>query len=226
MPPPPNKVPNLGLTRLKSPRPISRRKLKNFQLRGLGWCGEVTAHMLSARQVKKVEAYAKENGEDIKGISGSLEGVLSGYNCYDTNLWQSGVLPFLHGTSYVLVDSKNKIIHKIDNLANLSHSPLSSKKRSARDPLIEIVEAPSYSAELGRGRLLVYTEEHKGTAAVWDIKSPSAPHPRDLTFRLGRLRVAGEDTLFVEAVLLDGRELERNYDEEMIVGKASYSQLL
>jgi hypothetical protein len=89
-------------------------KLKKFQLKGLGWCGEITAHKLTAPQIKQVKAHAKENGEDLDSLGGSMEDIVNNYNCYDTNLWQSGILPFLHGTCYALVDSKNKIIYSID----------------------------------------------------------------------------------------------------------------
>ena len=88
---------------------------KKYQLKGLGWCGEVTAHKLTPAQVKVVKTHAKEEGIDLDGL-GNMEDVLEDYNCYDTNLWQSGVLPFLHSSCYALVDSKNKILFSIDSI--------------------------------------------------------------------------------------------------------------
>jgi hypothetical protein len=190
-------------------------KLKTFQLKGLGWCGEITAHKLSAAQIKQVKAHAKDNGEELDGLGGSMEDIVDNYNCYDTNLWQSGVLPFIHSSSYALVDSKNKIIYSIEQFENTPNGPK-----------FETIEEPVYLAERKKGNVLVFCEEHKGTTAVWDIESETTPAQKDFTFRLGKLRIDGDDTLFVDGVLYKGKELERNYDEEMIVGKAAYSLLL
>lgn len=195
------------------PKPI-KLKLKKYQLKGLGWCGEVTAHKLTASQVKQVNAYAEKNDEDLNELT-NMEGIVNNYDCYDTNLWQSGILPFLHGTTYAIVDSKNKILSSIEKFEN-----------SKDGPTFEIIETPEYIAEKKKGNVLVSFEEHKGTTAVWVLESTSIPNPKDFTFKLAKLQINGDDTLFVSSVYYNGAELERDYDQEFIVGKASYSMLL
>ncbi len=192
-----------------------RGKLKKFQIRGLGWCGEATAHKLTPAQVKQVKAHASETEESLDGLSGSMEDIVRDYNCYSTNLWQSGTLPFIHATRYALVDSKNKIIYSIEKFEN-----------SKGGPKFEIAEKPEYQAAKNRGDVLVFVEEHKGTTAVWEIESNTVPKQSDFVFRLGKLQLDGDDTLYVDSILYKGVELERNYDEEMVVGKAAYSLLL
>jgi hypothetical protein len=202
----------------KPEKPLKKKrsiKLKKFQLKGLGWCGEITAHKLTPEQIKQVKAHAEENGEDLKSLGGSMEDVIKNYNCYATNLWQTGMLPFLHATRYALVDSKNEIIYSIDKFEN-----------TQTGPKFEITETPEYLAERGKGNVLVFTEEHKGTTSVWEIESESTPSPKDFVFRLAKICVDSAETLYVDSVLYKGKELDRNYDEEMIVGKASYSTLL
>jgi hypothetical protein len=198
----------------KKPSDKTTKKLKKYQLKGLGWCGEVTAHKLTPAQVKVVKAHAKEEGIDLDGL-GNMEDVLEDYNCYDTNLWQSGVLPFLHSSCYALVDSKNKILFSIEKFENTQDG--------AR---FETIDKPEFCAKRGKGNTLVYCEEHKGTTAVWNIESDETPQPKDFTFTLGKLEIDGDETPFVSTVYYKGKELERDYDEEMIVGKAAYSNLL
>jgi hypothetical protein len=187
---------------------------KKYQLKGLGWCGEITAHKLTPAQVKVVKARAKEESIDLDSL-GNMEDVLENYNCYDTNAWQSGVLPFLHGSRYVLVDSKDKILFSIESFEN---TPLGPKLISGKKP--------EYCAKRGKGNLLVYCEEHKGTTAVWNLEEETDPQPKDFTFTIGKLEIDGDTTPFVYSVSYKGKELERDYDEEMIVGKAAYSLLI
>lgn len=175
----------------------------------------MSAHRLTAPQVKQVKLHASENEEDLDNLSGSMEDIVDGYDCYDTNLWQSGTLPLLHGTCYVLVDDQNEIISRVEKFEN-----------SNTGPKFETAQKPSYLAKRGKGNVLVFIEEHKGTTAVWEIESGVTPEEKDLTFKLENIRIDDEDTLYVASVLYKGEPLERNYDEEMLNGKAAYSKLL
>jgi hypothetical protein len=74
--------------------------------------------------------------------------------------------------------------------------------------------------------VLVFTEEHKGATSVWEIESGTVPRQEDFVFKLSKMSIDSDETLYVDTVLCEGKELERNCDEEMIVGKASYSTLL
>ncbi len=201
--------------------------LKKFQIRGLGWCVEVTAHKLSPSQVECVRTYAKDHGEDIENLGGSLEDILVDYDCYNTNLWQSGILPFLHATRYALVDNKNEIIYSIDDLDRLARLTLLGTLQPApkSSPRLEIIGDPAYAVGKGAANVLVYTEEHKGTTSVWEIESETIPTPTDLTFRLHRLCIGDGEIFYVDGIIYKGKELERNFDEEMLVGKAAYSGL-
>lgn len=139
---------------MKTKKSSESLNLKKYALKGLGWCGEVTAHRLTASQVKQVKSHAKNNNEDLDNLE-CLEEVVDNYDCYDVNLWQSGILPFLHGTVYALVDSKNKTLFSMEKFENCEDGPT-----------FEIVEEPVYSASRKKGNVLVYFEEHKGTTAV------------------------------------------------------------
>jgi hypothetical protein len=197
-------------------RKASHRKElpKKYQLRGLGWCGEITAHKLTPNQIKTIKAHAKKEGIGLDGL-GNMEDILEDYNCYNTNTWQTGVLPFLHSSRYVLVNSDNKVLFSIETFENTN-----------KGPKFQTIEKAEFCAKRDKGNLLVYCEEHKGTTAIWTVESKKVPVPSDFTFAIGKLEIDGDTTPFVTTIYFKGKELERDYDGEMIVGKAAYSLLI
>jgi hypothetical protein len=199
----------------KTPKKKKNPRFKKFQLIGIGWCVEVSAHQLTSDQVTQVRAHADKSSENVNNLSGSMVGIVDDYESYDTNLWQSGVLPLLRSSCYALVNDKGDSLYRIEHFEN-----------SKDGPRFVIAEKPTYVAEKKKGNVLVLVDEGKGTTAVWEIESEAIPEQKDFTFKLAKISVGDDETLYIDSVLYRGEELERNYDEEAIDGKATTSILL
>jgi len=184
---------------------------KRYQVRALGYCVEVTAHKLSKKEISQVKEWCEREGHDLSDMSGSLEEALDGYNCYSTNLWQSGIVPILGSVRFVVVDEHE---HEI---LTISKPTIVEAKCPAGDVL---------SVDKGEGDVLVYFEEYKGLVATWVFSSTSKPKVKDFSISADKITVAGEETKYVDGVYFCGEELERDYDYESIRGKAAYSALL
>lgn len=208
--PPPTGKPARGFPApAPAPRPNMPTAPKKYWLRARGWAVEVTAHRLSAKQLATVREHCAREGIDSESL-GNMEEILPDYNCYDTNMWQSGCVPVADLTGFSLVDGSGKELFAIPPLSGTRVEGESSgeKKKSAR------------------GNVLVYFEESKGLVATWELESSSAPVPGDFSFRISRILVGPDATEYVDGVIFRGEELERDYDGEELVGKAAYSRLL
>jgi uncharacterized protein (TIGR02145 family) len=200
------KVPKKS-SHLSSPSP------QKYRLLAKGWAVEVTAHKLDASEVEQILSHSKEEGVPLDSL-GNMEDVLEDYDCYSTNMWQSGCVPIAGKTSFVVVNEGGEELFEI---------PLESTK----SPSTRKAKGTAFSATAKDGNVLVYTEESKGLSAVWDFQSPKAPKASDFAFRISTISVARESTPFVDDVLFNGKILERNYeDAEDLEGKAAYSSLI
>jgi hypothetical protein len=196
----------------RKPRKKTADQNKTYHVRALGYCVETTAHRLSKDDVKKVEQWCEREGCSTDEIMGNLEEALDGYNCYSTNLWQSGIVPVLDSVRLVLVDSEENEVLTIKKVGNL---------RGKTNP------NPSLCVGKGQGGdVLVYTEEYKGLVATWILSSNTEPTEADIVVDTDKIMVDGKETEFIDGIRFRGQELERDYDEEDIRGKAAYSVLL
>jgi hypothetical protein len=198
----------------KVPQKASK-KSQVYELRALGWCGEFTAHKIKESDAEIIRQHAIKNGEEYDNIGGSLEGILADYDCYNTNLWQTGMLPFPHSSSFALYDKNNKEIFCIEKLEG-----------GPKLPQLNYVDEPEYEATTGPDNILVFCEECKGTPAIWLVESDTVPSPTDFTFKICKVRIEGDDTDYVDSVYYKGRELDRDWDNEFTRGKSSHSILV
>lgn len=188
-----------------------RKTKKKYQLRALGYCVETTAHRLSAGEVEKVREWCETEGCSTDEIMGNLEETLEGYNCYSTNLWQSGIVPIVDSVRLVLLDDKENEILTIAK-------PRARVGRTANKHALRV--------DRKDGNVLVYFEEYKGLVATWTLESDTIPSAKDFAVDTDRIVVDGDATEFIDGVRFRGEEIERDYDEEDIRGKAAYSLLL
>lgn len=187
-----------------------KAKPKKYKLRALGHCLEATAHRLNKSEVARIEQWCENEGCGSDEILGNLEETLEGYNCYSTNLWQSGIVPVVDSVKLVLLDdAENEII----TIAK----PRGLIKRT--NP------ARSLTLTHKEGNVLVYFEEYKGLVATWVFETEGVPEVSDLSIDTDKIAIGGNETEFIDAVRFRGEELERDYDEEDVRGKAAYSLL-
>ncbi len=184
--------------------------VKKYRLRARGWALEVTAHRLTDEDK---EVLAKWGG--VVENEPNLEEVLPNYNCYSTNLWQSGCVPSSENSSFYLFDDKEV---ELFHIPSPSSSPDNCWKR---DGIGETLEASG-----GQGDILVYCEESKGRSATWLVFAEKTPEPQDFSFRVAKILVGDEVIEYIEGATYRGQELERDYDDEDLSGKAAYSQLV
>lgn len=183
-------------------------KSKKYELRALGYCCEITAHKLSAAEMKVVKEFCE--GEDIEkdGDMPNMEDVLSSYDMYNTNMWQTSVVPSIGACVFGLYDSNNKEIFLCEDIER--YQDLGTENFSTGH----------------KGNVLVAFEEFKGVSSVWVLDSPEVPKPEDFKFLVGDVSLGKDDNyFFVQGVLFKGQELDKDYDAEYVVGKAFYSRL-
>lgn len=191
--------------------PSSKGKVKKYQLRALGYCVEVTAHKLSKKESKEAQDWCESEGCPPDEIMGSLEVALGGYDCYSTNLWQSGMVPVLGSVRLVLTDSNENEIFTIKE-------PLQMKRT--------VTPGTNRRVDRANEDTLVYFEESKGLVASWVIMSNLTPSASDFSLSTDKLVIDYDETEFITGVHFKGEELERDDDEEDVRGKAAYSMLL
>jgi len=187
-------------------------KIKKYEMRAIGWAVEVTAHRLSPRQTNAVREWLDKNADQCMG---NMEEVLEEYNCYNTNLWQSGCVPLAKNNGFVVLGEDGQIVLGIPELG---------RKKGEGMVVGKISEV--FKAQSKEKNILVYFEETKGISAVWKLASESVPDAKDFTFRISKIAVGGESIEYIESALFRGVELERDYEGEELVGKAAYSQLV
>lgn len=212
------RVYHLGMTKTKrDKRPASRQAKQNYRLVARGWCVEVTAHRLNRKQVRDIDKWCKSEGRDESSLD-NMEDVLSGYNCYSTNLWQSGVVQLADSSGVTLFNEKGEVEFAGELGLKPGILPWGARRlRAKRSGLQTKGET---------GDILVYYEESKGVGAVWTLETEKPVKPEDFVFRIGRISVETDTIDYIEGVSFGGAELERDYEEEDLVGKAAYSKLL
>ena len=184
---------------------------RRYTLLARGWSVEVTAHKLTKKQSGKLKKWCRDEGAELSSF-GNAEDILSDYNCYDTNLWQSGVVPVASSNGLLLRDENRRDIFSIPELT--------SGVRAVREKAGDLIVKPD------KGDVLVYFEESKGAGAAWVLESSSVPQVKDLVVQLSEINVGGDATEYIYGMLYKGNMLERDYDQEDLMGKASYSMLL
>jgi hypothetical protein len=97
--------------------------------------------------------------------------------------------------------------------------------------VIEDIENFDCSGEVfktfpSKSSVLIACEEFKGTCAVWTFESSEVPNIEDFKFTIGSILLTkDEDIQFIEGAFFKGKELDKDYDQEFIVGKSSYSRV-
>jgi hypothetical protein len=181
---------------------------KTYQIRALGYCFEMTAHNLNAKQLESLHRFCDQEGISPTGELPCLEGVIEDYDMYNTNMWQTGTVPVVGSSRYGCYDNENKEIFLIEDITPYS-----------------LENGQNFEVFTADGDVLLACEEFKGTTAVWTLVSTKAPQPNLFRFNLGKVLYPDSDiAYFVENLFYEGQELERDYDEEFLVGKASYSK--
>lgn len=191
--------------------PPAKGDVKKYQLRALGYCVEVTAHKLNEKESKEAQDWCESEGCSPDEIMGSLEDALDGYDCYNTNLWQSGMVPVLGSVRLVLIDFNENEIFTIKD-------PLQMKRN--------ITSGTNRRVDRANEDTLVYFEESKGLVAPWVITSNLIPSPSDFSLSTDKLVIDYDETEFITGIQFKGEELERDDEEEDVRGKAAYSMLL
>lgn len=190
---------------------VDNNKLKKYNLRALGYCVEATAHKLSAEEAAAVEEWCESEGCATDEISGSGEEFLPDYDCYSTNLWQSGIVPVVSSVRLMLLDCEDNEILSIDK-------PWTFGTEGGGGDALRV--------DRGEGNVLVYFEESKGLVAAWGLEATEVPSAADFTVETNKIVVDGDETEFISEIRFLGKKLERDYDQEDITGKAAYSFLL
>lgn len=183
----------------------------------MGWATEVTGESLSKEQYSFVKKWCVQNDHEYDGISGSLEGVLEGYNAYSTNSWQTGCVPLLELNRFFLYNKDKKSLLPL-TAPLVRDSDITLKRFRGADLSIPL--------KVRYNKLLVYYEESKGTTAVWTYTSKSEPLAKNFTILYSKFSLGDESFYFVSGLEYKAKPLERAYDLEDLVGKASYSKLL
>jgi hypothetical protein len=183
-----------------------------YELQALGRGLLVSTHRLSLQEFGAVKGYCKENEEDLEYISTSLDGVLEDYDPFETNEWQTGILPLLSGLSLDLLDFGGKQLFSIS-------SPLEGGIEAIDEYDLQ------YEVEPKDGNLLLFCEDYKGHVASWFLESDSIPTLGDFSFKVGRIDINEEQTEYIEKLFYKGVELERNYDNISMEGKGAYHAL-
>lgn len=177
--------------------------MKKFRLQANGWAIEASAHKLTTSELELVRQAMAANDEQNQ-IGGSLEEILPEYECFRTNLWQSGQVPLIENSRFFLIGEGAAKEVEIDNRKNAA-------------------ETSEYLAPTGDGSIAVYVEESKGLTAVWDIEAEIEPDPQKLELEIGKIVVGGECFEYIYGINYDGSTLEPNYEAECLDGKGSYT---
>ena len=133
-----------------------------------------------------------------------MEEIVPGYECFRTNLWQSGQVPLIENSRFSLRGEGGTKEVKINN------------RKDAAEP-------SEYMAPTGDGSTAVYVEESKGLTAVWDIEAESEPDTQKLELEIGKIVVGDDCFEYIYGVNYDGSPLEPDYEAECLNGKGSYT---
>ena len=183
-----------------------------YEILALGRGLLVTTHKLNPLEVELVQEYCRESEEDLEFISTSLDDVLEEYDPFDTNEWQTGILPLLSGLSLDLVNSEGKQLFSVSNPQEVG---------------MEVIDEYDlqYEVEPKDGNLLLFCEDYKGHVASWLLESDSVPALEDISFKVGRIDINEDQTEYIEKLFYKGVELERIYDDISMAGKGAYHAL-
>jgi len=191
--------------------------MHEYSIRALGWAIEVTGHTLTKPELTFLKKWCGDNDYEFDNIPGSCEGILDGYNCYSSNSWQLGCVPLLDLNRFFLFEPKSKVSLPLTQ-ALITNSKLQLKYVKDFDSV--------YKLKARYNKLLVYTEESKGTTAAWKLLSPSLPKVEDFTILYSKFVLGKETVSFVSGLEYCGLDLERDYDLEDLQGKVAYSKIL
>jgi len=186
---------------------------RQYQLRASGWCAEVSCHQLSKNQTQQAIDWINTQGYQPKDILGSMEGAIAGYNCYSTNVWQSGCVPLVGSIQFVLVDDQGKKVFALNGVGGAR----GGRRRQSKLPTIELPP--------NRKNLLIYFEESKGSVATWIVESPTRPKKSDFVFDIAKIKIPNANFEYISGVRFQGADLEQDYELENVRGKAAYSKL-
>lgn len=190
--------------------------MNKFYVKAIGWSMEATGQILTKAEMAYLTKWCKDNDFEFDNIPGQLEDVLGGYNCYHTNGWQTGCVPLLELNRFFVFDELGK-----SSLAITSPLINNSKTNFYHNKDLDMI----YTLKPRYNRLLAYFEEYKGVSAVWELTCEQFPKAEDFTISYAKFDLAKESFTFVTNLEFRGKVLERDFDAEVSVGKASYSKI-
>lgn len=190
--------------------------MTNYTLKISGWELNASAHSLTHDEVDHVYDYQEEMGiDDLSEIGTGLEDIIDGYDPFDTNMWVISKPMDISDKTWFTVDDEdgNNIldfaINKIDEV---------------NEDIILDYDYPKplqgYPEEDHNENILLYLEENKGLVCNFNFKSNTIPTIDDFTYESSCIETPDGDWDFVNKVFYKGKELDMEYDEQWVRGKA------
>lgn len=190
--------------------------MTNYTLKISGWELNASAHNLSYDEVDDLLDYQEEMGiDDLSEIGTGLEDIIDGYDPFDTNMWVISKPLDISDKTWFTVDDEDG-----NNILDFSINKIDE----VNEDMVLDYEYPTplqgYPEEDHNENILLFLEENKGLVCNFNFKSDTVPTIDDFTYESNCIETPDGDWDFVNKVFYKGKEIEMEYDEQWVRGKA------
>jgi hypothetical protein len=180
-----------------------------------GWELNGSAHSLTNEETDHLLDYQEEMGiDDLSEIGQDLEDVIEGYYPFDGNMWNISKPLDISDNTWITIEDEegNHVletklgnIQSIDDVDEFHHfdTPLNA-----------------YPMEGSNENILLFLEENKGLVCNFEIVSSEVPTIEDLSYESSCIETPDGDWDFVNKMFFKGAELDMEFDDQWVRGKA------
>ena len=186
-----------------------------YKLKISGWELNGSAHSLTNEEKDALIEYQDLMGiDDLSEIGFDLEDVIDGYYPFDTNMWTiSKPLDISERTYFDVVDAEGNTVleFKIDDIENIED--------------VDIVHEPDtplrgFGLKGEEENILLFLEENKGLVCDFEFYSDELPKVSDFAYEPNVIETPDGDWDFVNKVFFRGDELNMEFNDQFVNGKA------
>lgn len=189
--------------------------MAKYTINVYGWELNGSAQSITDQQVQELIDYQIEMGiEDLSEIGYSLEDVIENYEPFMADLWViSKVMDHPDSTYIEVVNEVGDIVIecKLSDLTTI-------------DEVDELYEPPmclaGFPEEGVNDNVLLFLEENKGLVCSYDFICNGLPKVEDINYSQNLIETTDGDWEFVDNFYHKQLELEQNFDNQSVRGKA------
>ena len=187
-----------------------------YTLKVSGWELNGSAHSLTDEQLKQLDEYQDEMGiDDLNEIGFGLEDVIEDYYPFDTNMWVTSKPFDIPDSTYINVENENGITVLEFKLSDIE------PHGEDQDPLFEYpTPLQGFPLEDNNENILLFIEENKGLVCGYKFSSNEPPRIKDFTYIQNCIETPDGDMEFIETFCFKNRELEIDFEDQWVRGKA------